>query len=198
MKKLIVAVFAITLLSTGTALAAAKAPKPPKQEWSFDGIFGTYDRAAAQRGFHVYKTVCAACHSLNYVYYRHLSGIGLKEDQIKAIAATVEVQDGPNDDGEMFTRKGLPRDRFVAPFPNDKAARAANTGAPQYWAEPAAIRGLPNVPLCPSRGRVGKWAAAKSAVVNDTGTACCAGKSGGILMSTTTSLPQIAAPGKRK
>ncbi|MEX2452245.1 MAG: cytochrome c1 [Rhodospirillales bacterium] len=129
MKKTIVAVFAALFLTAGAASAAVEAPKPPKQDWSFDGIFGTYDRSAAQRGFHVYKNVCATCHSLNYLYYRHISGIGFTDPQIKALASTVEVTDGPNDDGEMFTRKGLPKDRFLAPFPNEKAARAANGGA---------------------------------------------------------------------
>jgi len=129
MIKTITAVFAVFLLSIGTVQAAGKVLPPPEQNWSFNGIFGSYDRASAQRGFQVYKDTCAACHSLNYVYYRHLSGIGLNEQQIKAIASTAEVTDGPNDDGEMFKRKGLPRDRFAAPFPNEKAARAANNGA---------------------------------------------------------------------
>ena len=125
----ITAVFAAFLLTIGIAQAAGDAPKPPKQDWSFSGIFGSYDRASAQRGFQVYKNVCSACHSLNYVYYRHLTGIGLTAPQIKAIASTVEVTDGPNDNGEMFKRKGLPKDKFVAPFANEKAARAANNGA---------------------------------------------------------------------
>jgi len=129
MIKTITAVFAAFLLTIGTAQAAGNAPKPPKQDWSFNGIFGSYDRASAQRGFQVYKNVCSACHSLNYVNYRHLTGIGLNEPQIKAIASTAEVTDGPNDNGEMFTRKGLPKDKFLAPFSNEKAARAANNGA---------------------------------------------------------------------
>ena len=129
MIKTITAVFAAFLLTIGIAQAAGNAPKPPKQDWSFSGIFGSYDRASAQRGFQVYKNVCSACHSLNYVYYRHLTGIGLTAPQIKAIASTVEVTDGPNDNGEMFKRKGLPKDKFVAPFANEKAARAANNGA---------------------------------------------------------------------
>ena len=129
MIKTITAVFAVFFLSIGTVQAAGDVIPPPKQDWSFNGIFGSYDRASAQRGFQVYKNVCSACHSLNYVYYRHLSGIGLNEKQVTAIAATVEVDDGPNDAGEMFKRKGLPRDRFVAPFPNENAARAANGGA---------------------------------------------------------------------
>ncbi len=129
MIKTITAVFAVSLLFISTVQAAGNVPPPPKQDWSFNGIFGSYDRASAQRGFKVYKDVCSACHSLNYVYYRHLTGIGLNEQQIKAVASSVEVSDGPNANGEMFQRKGLPRDRFAAPFPNENAARAANGGA---------------------------------------------------------------------
>lgn len=115
-------------LSSGAAMAA-EGGKPPAQTWSFDGLFGTYDRATAQRGFLVYDTVCAACHGLSLVAYRNLAGIGFKDDAIKAIAAAKEVQDGPNDQGEMFARPGRPADRFVSPFANDNAARAANNGA---------------------------------------------------------------------
>jgi len=103
-----------------------------KQDWSFNGIFGTYDRGALQRGFQVYTEVCAACHSLSLVSYRNLSQPGgpeFTEDQVKVIAAEVEVNDGPNEEGEMFDRPGIPSDRFVSPFANDEAARAANGGA---------------------------------------------------------------------
>jgi len=101
----------------------------PKQTWSFSGAFGTYDRASAQRGFQVYKEVCAACHSMKLGFYRDLSGIGLSAQQISAIAASVDVSGGVNDQGEPFTRPGLPSDHFKSPFPNDNAARAANNGA---------------------------------------------------------------------
>ena len=110
------------------ALAAAGA-KPEAQDWSFHGMFGTYDRGALQRGFQIYLEVCAACHSMNLVAYRNLAGIGLSEDQIKAVAAEYEVTDGPNEEGEMYSRPAKPSDRFVAPFANDNAARASNNGA---------------------------------------------------------------------
>ena len=121
----------ILAIGLGSALpaSAASAPKPAAQDWSFEGVFGTFDRAALQRGFQVYKEVCASCHSMNLLYYRNLAALGYTEDQVKAFAAEVEVQDGPNDEGEMFTRKGKPFDRFKAPFPNENAARAANNGA---------------------------------------------------------------------
>ncbi len=111
------------------ARAQEEAPTPPHQEWSFDGVFGTYDRAALQRGFQVYKEVCSTCHSVKHLYYRDLEELGYTEDQVKGIAAQAQVTDGPNDQGEMFQRPGRPSDPIVRPFPNDQAARAANNGA---------------------------------------------------------------------
>src|SRR5262249_12768958 len=114
---------------TPTARAEDETPHPPHQQWSFDGVFGTYDRAASQRGFQVYKEVCAACHPVKHLFYRDLEELGYSEEQVKGVAAQVQVTDGPNDQGEMFQRPGRPSDRFVAPFANDQAARAANNGA---------------------------------------------------------------------
>jgi ubiquinol-cytochrome c reductase cytochrome c1 subunit len=115
------------------ALAATDTAAPPARNWSFDGVFGTFDRAALQRGFQVYKDVCSACHSMNLVAYRNLGdpgGPGFNEAEVKAIAASVEVTDPrPNDQGEMVQRPGLPSDKFKAPFPNEQAAKAANNGA---------------------------------------------------------------------
>ena len=119
------AIGALVLLS-GVAQASVSVPK---QHWSFSGMFGTFDRAAAQRGFQIYKQVCASCHSLRLVNYRNLSALGFSEEQIKTIAGEAEVADGPNDEGEMFTRPAKPADKFVSPFANDNAARAANNGA---------------------------------------------------------------------
>lgn len=127
-RKAVLSALAALVLATLPA-AAAEAPKLPKQAWSFEGVFGAFDRASTRRGFIVYKQVCSACHSLNLLAYRHLMGVGFNEAEIKSIAATVEVQDGPNDAGEMFMRKGISSDKFKAPFANEKAARAANNGA---------------------------------------------------------------------
>jgi ubiquinol-cytochrome c reductase cytochrome c1 subunit len=124
-----VAVAAAIALAPVAANAAGEAPKPPAQDWSFGGFFGTFDRASAQRGFQVYKEVCAACHAMKQLSYRNLSDIGLSDAEIRAIAAEVQVQDGPNDEGEMFERPGRPSDRFRSPFANEKAARAVNNGA---------------------------------------------------------------------
>jgi ubiquinol-cytochrome c reductase cytochrome c1 subunit len=100
-----------------------------KRDWSFNGPFGTFDKAAMQRGFQVYREVCAGCHSMQYIAFRNFADLGYNEAEIKAIAAEYDVEDGPNDDGEMFTRPGIPADRMPSPYPNDNAARAGNGGA---------------------------------------------------------------------
>ena len=103
-----------------------------KTDWTFKGLFGKFDRASLQRGYQVYTEVCAACHSMKYLSYRNLSEKGGPEfsvAQAKAIAASFEVTDGPNADGEMFTRPGKLSDKFVMPYENVKAAEAANGGA---------------------------------------------------------------------
>jgi len=107
----------------------ARAPHSPPGGWPEDGAFGTYDRAALQRGFQVYKQVCSACHSLKLLSYRDLAKLGFSDAEVKAIAAEYQVTDGPNDQGEMFQRPARPSDHFVSPFANDQAARAANGGA---------------------------------------------------------------------
>jgi ubiquinol-cytochrome c reductase cytochrome c1 subunit len=103
--------------------------KPEEQSWSFAGPFGTYNKAQLQRGLRVYKEVCSACHSMDLVAFRTLERLGYSEAQVKALAAEYEVTDGPNADGEMFTRPALPSDYFPSPFPNTTAAAVANNGA---------------------------------------------------------------------
>ena len=103
-----------------------------KTDWSFKGLFGKFDRGSLQRGYQVYTEVCAACHSMKYLSYRNLAEKGgpeFSEAEVKAIAASFEVTDGPNSDGEMFIRPGKPSDKFVMPYENVKAAEAANGGA---------------------------------------------------------------------
>lgn len=113
------------------ARAVEEAPELPRQRWSFDGVFGTFDRAALQRGFQVYKEVCATCHGVKYLYFRDLAQIGYTDEQVKGIAAAwpQQVTDGPDDTGQMFQRPARPSDKIPGPFPNDQAARAANNGA---------------------------------------------------------------------
>lgn len=119
---------AVMITAAGGAIAA-EGVAIPTQKWSWDGIFGSFDKASAQRGLQVYKQVCAACHGLDFVAYRNLQSLGYSEDQVKAFAEQHEVTDGPNDQGEMFQRPARPSDRFVNPFPNPNAARASNNGA---------------------------------------------------------------------
>ena len=115
-------------LSASSAQAAGGGIHYESQEWSFSGIFGTIDHAAAQRGYQVYKDVCAGCHSMNLVSFRNLEGIGLPEATIKALASQAEIAT-INGDGEVVMRPRLPSDRFPAPFANPQAARASNNGA---------------------------------------------------------------------
>jgi len=114
---------------TSTAQAAGDAPTPPAREWAQDGMFGVFDKAEQQRGFQVYKEVCAACHGMGRLSYRNLADLGYSEAQVKAVAAEYNVTDGPNDEGDMFDRPARPSDRIVSPFANEKAARYANNGA---------------------------------------------------------------------
>ena len=123
------ACFCVSVFLFGSAVqASSTVAKPPKQDWSFAGLFGTYDRASAKRGFQVYTEVCSGCHSMDLLSYRHLAGINFSEEEIKAIALDVEITDGPNGDGDMFERPGLPSDKFLSPYENAKAAAASNNG----------------------------------------------------------------------
>jgi len=100
-----------------------------KQNWPFDGFFGRFDQSSIQRGFQVYREVCAGCHGIKYIAYRDLANVGFTTDEIKSIASEYEIIDGPNDEGEMFDRLAKPSDKFVGPYLNDKEARVANNGA---------------------------------------------------------------------
>ena len=117
------------LLSTSIFAAETNSGPMPKHKWSFNGITGTFDRAALQRGFKVYQEVCAGCHSMKLLYYRDLRDIGFSEAEVKVIAAEYTVVDGPNDEGEMYDRDARPADRFVSPYANDNEARLSNNGA---------------------------------------------------------------------
>ena len=130
MKK-IFRLFSIIILFcfSSTNVISAEKVEYLKTDWTFKGLFGKFDRASLQRGYQVYTEVCAACHSMKYLSYRNLSEKGGPEfsvTQAKAIAASFEVTDGPNADGEMFQRPGKLSDKFVMPYENVKAAEAAN------------------------------------------------------------------------
>src|ERR671929_2377890 len=130
MKRTLLIAAAILGLSA-PAFAAGETPVPPQLKWSFQGPFGTFDRAQLQRGFKIYREVCSSCHSLSYVSFRNLAQPGgpeFSEAQVRALAAEYKIQDGPNEAGDMFERPGRAADRFPAPFPNENAAAAANGG----------------------------------------------------------------------
>lgn len=110
-------------------LAATDAKHPKQVSWQFEGIFGTVDKQSAQRGLQVYREVCSACHGIHRVSFRTLTELGFSEAEVKKLASEYTVKDGPNEDGEMFDRPGLPSDNFPSPYPNEQAARAANGGA---------------------------------------------------------------------
>ncbi|WP_346891389.1 cytochrome c1 [uncultured Roseibium sp.] len=133
MIKMVRAFAAVAVVATAApALAAGDAPHIARQQWSFSGPFGTYDRAQLQRGFKIYQEVCSACHSLRLIAFRNLAdegGPSFTEEQAKTIAAEYTVEDGPNDDGDMYERPATLADRFPSPFPNEQAARASNSGA---------------------------------------------------------------------
>jgi ubiquinol-cytochrome c reductase cytochrome c1 subunit len=126
-------------LSAAAETASTHRLEPKEVEFDFQGPLGTYDRAALQRGFQVYKEVCSACHSLGRVAFHNLEGeggLGFSEAQAKAIAAGYRVPADPNDKGETYdekgtrmTRPGIMADYFPAPFPNEEAARANNSGS---------------------------------------------------------------------
>ena len=127
-------IFLITSLVFGISVKSNSAEKIEylTTDWSFKGLFGKFDRGALQRGYQVYTEVCSSCHSMKYLSYRNLVEEGGPEfsvEQAKAIAASFEVKDGPNADGEMFMRPGRLSDKFVMPYENEKAAQAANGGA---------------------------------------------------------------------
>lgn len=130
-RRLSLALLALYLIAPGAPAGAAEAEHAPRQSWSFSGPFGLFDRAQLQRGLKVYREVCQTCHSLSMVSFRNLTeagGPGFTPAQAAAIAAEYQIQDGPNDQGEMFQRPGRLADHFPPPFANDQLARVANNG----------------------------------------------------------------------
>ncbi|KAG2580655.1 cytochrome c1-2, heme protein, mitochondrial-like [Panicum virgatum] len=115
-----------TIASADEAEHGLAAPDYP---WPHAGIMSSYDHASIRRGHQVYTQVCASCHSMSLISYRDLVGVAYTEEETKAMAAEIEVVDGPNDEGEMFTRPGKLSDRFPQPYANEQAARFANGGA---------------------------------------------------------------------
>ena len=129
MKKILAAMALAAALWAPAAGASTEAPTPPAVDWSFNGLFGTFDRAQLQRGYQVYAEVCHTCHALQFMAFRNLQQIGFAPEQIAQLAGQFEVQDGPNDEGDMFMRPAKASDHMPSPFPNEQAARFANNGA---------------------------------------------------------------------
>jgi cytochrome c1 len=129
MRKFLLSTIAAGLLAAATPALAHEGPALEKQEWSWLGVFGQYDKAQLRRGWQVYHDICSNCHSLKLVAYRNLSYLGFSDDEIKDFAAEKQVTDGPNDQGEMYQRPARAADHFVPPFANEQAARVANNGA---------------------------------------------------------------------
>jgi ubiquinol-cytochrome c reductase cytochrome c1 subunit len=141
MNSRLLAAFSLAASLAGAA-AAAESPTgetphypllhPKHVDWTFSGPFGKFDPQQLQRGFQVYREVCASCHSMTMVAFRTLgseNGPRFTEEQVRALAAEYEITDGPDTNGEMFQRPGRASDYFPAPFPNEAAARASNGGA---------------------------------------------------------------------
>ena len=132
LKRLIVSAVTAAALFVGAAdrpAEAAKAVPVPNYDFSFEGVFGSFDQMELQRGFQVYREVCSACHGLRLVSFRNLVDLGYNEDQIKALAAEYMVEDGPDENGDMFMRPGIPADRIPSPYRNENEARLLNNGA---------------------------------------------------------------------
>ncbi len=124
-----IAAASIFVAAADTPAEAAKAVPVPDYDFSFDGVFGTFDQMAKQRGFQVYREVCAACHGVRFIAFRNLMALGYSEEEVKALAAEYMVEDGPDENGDMFTRPGIPADRIPSPYRNEQEARLLNNGA---------------------------------------------------------------------
>jgi len=125
------------------AFAAGETPQPPQQNWTFSGPFGKFDRAQLQRGFKVYREVCQSCHGMTLLSFRNLAEPGGPEfsvAQARQIASEYKVQDGPNDQGEMFERDGRLADRFPAPYKNENEARSRYNAVPPDFSTIAKAR----------------------------------------------------------
>ena len=119
----------IIFFITTNSIKSAEKIELINQNWPFHGFFGRFDQSSLQRGFKVYREVCAGCHGIKHVSFRDLNSIGSPKDEIKSLAAEYEIKDGPNDEGDMYMRFAKPSDKFVGPYSNDKEARLANNGA---------------------------------------------------------------------
>ncbi len=122
----------LALWPAAAAQAAEGGAHIERQKWSFAGFTGKFDQAQLQRGYQVYKDVCAVCHGMQRIAFRNLAekgGPGFPEPSVKALAATFKVDDEPNDQGKILQRPAKPSDAFPSPFRNEKEARTIHNGA---------------------------------------------------------------------
>ena len=137
---LIAAAAGLSLVAAQPALASGGAKHPRSGGFSFEGPFGTFDQAQLQRGYKVYREVCASCHSMDLMYFRTLAEPGgpfydphqanpAENRFVKVLAAEVQVPDIDSETGEPIMRDAVAADRFPSPYPNATAAAAGNGGA---------------------------------------------------------------------
>jgi len=75
MRRLIIAAAAALSLAA-PAFAASEQKHPMHVDFGFESPLTGYDMAAVQRGFQVYKEVCASCHGLRLLSFRNLGEQG--------------------------------------------------------------------------------------------------------------------------
>jgi ubiquinol-cytochrome c reductase cytochrome c1 subunit len=119
----------VSFFAASPVQAAGEAVELEHQEWSWDGVLGGFDRQQLQRGFQIYREVCAACHGLDYIAFRNLEAIGYSEDQVKFLASQYEIEECCDEFGDLFNRPAIPADRIPNPYPNEQFARASNGGS---------------------------------------------------------------------
>ena len=143
-RSLFVLVLAGSLLAVAQpASAQTEQVTPPRQKWSFAGPFGRYDEAQLQRGFKIYREVCANCHSLEMLSFHNLAepgGPGFSDAQAEAVAAEYKIKD-LDDQGNQIERAGRLADHFPPPFPNDLVAKATYGVPPPDMSTLAKARG---------------------------------------------------------
>jgi ubiquinol-cytochrome c reductase cytochrome c1 subunit len=120
----------LTVLSAVSAHAAGGGKTPKDVNWKFEGVFGHFDKVAMQRGFQVFQAACQSCHGLEHFAFRSLDGLGFSEPEVRAIAASYRVTDGPDGEGQMYERPGRGSDFFPNPFANKEEAASINGKAP--------------------------------------------------------------------
>lgn len=123
------AFLAAGLMSAANVYADEENQHAPHYHWSHSGMLGAFDHASMRRGYEVYRQVCSTCHSMDMLCFRNLVGHTHTEEQAKALAQSYEVEDGPNEEGEMFERPGKLSDHFPRPYANEEMARYINGGA---------------------------------------------------------------------